>query len=147
MSQAQTVPPFPLLEIVSFVDAETAVVVGPHSEDIKEGDDLYILGIGFSIIPQANVPLIAPKARVQATFAAGPYVLVKSPAKEVTLDLMQKSFLGVSSSYFTRDKLSNAEQSFLGDPGREPIKIGDTVVRVKDLAAYIKYRASSTKPA
>jgi hypothetical protein len=40
-----------------------------------------------------------------------------------------------------RPALTKEEKLFLGDPGRRPVKIGDVVVRTKDLGRYIQHLA------
>lgn len=145
MDNNSTEPDFPILEIASFVDAHTAVLIGPHAEDVEEGDELYVLGIGFSVIPKVDVPLMAPKAKLEATFVPGPYVLAKAPVEKIETEtsaaVIRRLLEGVQLTE-RRQKLTTAEQFFLGDPGKEPIKIGDIVVRASDLKNYIQYRAS-----
>ncbi len=144
----ETEPSFPVLEIVSFVDAYTAILVGPHVDRVKQGERLYVLGIGFSTIPKVNVPLIAPKAELETTFAAGVYVLAKTPLREFQTDIgmnvgaAMASLMKGQHTYAAREKITNLENLFLGDPGKEPIKLGDVVIRTQDLAQYIAFRAS-----
>ena len=143
MSDIPQLPPLPVLEITAFVDSTTAVVTGHRVEQLKIGDRLYVLGIGFTYIPKINVPLIAPKAVIEVSVAAGPYVLARTPAPDPTTaqSLMWSDLIGpVGRAATRRPALSNDEGSFIGNPGKEPVKIGDVVVRIDDLQAYIKYR-------
>jgi hypothetical protein len=135
-------PPFPLLEIVSFVDATTVVVVGPRVEELRDNDELYVLGIGKSIVPKTNVPLISSKATLVVTFPAGPYALARTPA--VTIDTGPFGSMAISllsKTTVSRRPLTSDEKLFLGDPGKEPVQIGDKVIRKSDLMAFIRYRA------
>ena len=42
-----------------------------------------------------------------------------------------------------RAPLTKEESSFIGDPGKEPAKIGDIAVRTQDLKQYIEYYAAT----
>lgn len=143
MSDAKTdVPPFPILELVSFVDATTVILVGPRVDELRENDALYVLGIGSSVVPKTNVPLISAKARLVVTFPAGPYALARTPLETETSSAIDIALM-FQTRRSTRRQLTSAEHLFLGDPGKQPVQIGDTVIRVGDLPAYIRYRAES----
>jgi hypothetical protein len=141
---------FPLLEIASFVDSTTVVIIGHKIEDIKLDDKLYVLGIGFSIVPKTDMPLISPKAELEVTLAPGPYVLAKSELQQVKLrpaieSLMPGLGLTTETTALRRPALSDKKDSFLGNPGSEPVKIGDTVIRKDDLTSFATYWMNKDK--
>jgi hypothetical protein len=139
----EKMPPFPILEIVSFVDVTTAVLVGPHVEMLKERDELYVLGIGATKVPKANVPLISAKVTLIVTFPAGPYALAQTPieTERVPSGLAALVYDVGTATRRVQRPLTKEENLFLGDPGKQPVKVGDTVIRKADLIAFIKYRA------
>lgn len=137
---------FALLKIAAFVDAYTAILIGPNSHMIKQGDDLFVLGIGATRIPEVNVPLVTPKARLEVTFAAGAYALAKSPAEIRTVETGMAELIrqvqGVSTQTTSvRRALTKDESLFIGDPSKSPIQVGDVVVRTQDLEQYLQYLA------
>ena len=142
-------PPFPLLEIVSFVDETTVILVGSRVDELRDGDALYILGIGRSVVPKANIPLISPKASLVVTFPAGPYALARTPETTTrafsTLEALAAGLDFQRATTVTRRKLTTDERIFLGDPGKEPVRVGDPVIRKADLGAFIRYRAETTQ--
>lgn len=143
-NKADTTPP-PVLEIVAFVDAMTAVLTGYHVDEVKEGDELYVLGIGITIVPKVNIPLVAPKASLEVTFAPGPYVLAQSRAYKVQVgDVPGATFARMAELIGPRlenrrDALTTDEKQFIGNPGKTSVTLGDLVIRKTDLAAYIKW--------
>ena len=144
-NKQESVPPIPVLEVVAFVDATTVVLTGHRVDELKEGDELYVLGIGFTVVPKVNVPLVAPKASLEVTFAPGPYVLAQSPAEKVQVggDIllsatrMAEMFGGRTET--RRRALTTDEKQFIGNPGKESVKVGDVAIRKRDLTQYIKY--------
>jgi hypothetical protein len=145
------IPAFPLLEVVAFVDATTVILVGPHVEGLREGDELYVLGIGQALVPKTNIPLISPKANLVVTFPAGRYALARSPETQQkwagAYETLVQSLSG-SATTVTRRKLTSDEGQFLGDPGKEPMRIGDQVIKKSDLGAFIRFwteREGATK--
>ena len=138
---------FPVVELVSFVDAHTAVLVGHRSELLKEGDSLYVLGESDTLVPKINLPLITPKVRLEVTFPAGPYVIAKTPLQtSITAsynEVIRQMVEGISKTE-SRPVLTKEEKLFLGDPGRRPVRIGDKAVRPKDLGEYIAHLAAQS---
>lgn len=142
-SRQGDVPTIPVLEVVAFVDATTAVLTGHRVEQLKEEDGLYVLGIGATVVPKVNVPLVAPKASLEVTFAPGPYVLARSPAEAVQVvgDFVMPAItrlLGPKTEY-RRAPLTTDETQFIGHPGRGFVQIGDVVVRQSDLREYLEW--------
>jgi hypothetical protein len=143
-------PPFPLLEVASFIDATTVVVVGHRVDDLTLNDELYVLAVGNSTVPKTNVPLIVPKARLEVTFLAGVYALARSATIEkvkipgVDFEALTNPFgsLAVAKTVERRKPLTNDEKLFTGSPADgAAVVVGDTVVRADDIADYIKWRA------
>lgn len=141
---------FPILKIVAFVDSTTVVITGHRVDDLRMGDSLYVLAIGVTYVPEANIPLIVPKAAVEVTFAPGPYVLAQAPMveKQTTGDLAASlaAMVGGTRTVKFRPALTTDEKSFIGNPANEPIKIGDVVVRARDVSNYIRYRFETKRP-
>ena len=142
----QTPPSFPVLEVASFIDATTVVLVGEHVDWLEEGEELWILAVGESTIPKAGVPLVVHKAKIEVTFPAGVYTLAKSPERTVRMqnslaDLIAQT---TTTTTTTRAKLTSDESQFTGSPAKKPVAVGDPVVRTKDVGNYIKWLAKST---
>lgn len=136
-------PHFPVLKVTAFVDATTVVLVGVNMDQLGEGDELYILAFGDSIVPGASVPLVAPKAHVEVTFNAGAYILARSPLEPTLiagLEEVVSSLAGGSRMVSQRKRLTTDESQFLGNPARTQVKLGDIVVPVKRIADYMKWR-------
>lgn len=134
------VPGFPVLEIKAFVDASTVVLVGPKASQLKEGDELFVVGIADTNIPGTDLPLVAPKATLVVSFPAGVYVLARTPLKIVTVDLISSFSTVLEKSQ--RPKLTTDSSQFIGNPGNRPVQVGDAVVPSGNLADYIKWLAT-----
>ena len=119
---------FPVLKISAFVDAYTAVLTGHRTNDVAQGDELYVLAVGISLIPEVNVPLVVPKVTLEATFAAGLYVLAKASYETRTVDnslgAAIRAFQGGPTQQRVRPALTSAEHLFLGNPAKESLKLG-----------------------
>lgn len=147
MTDKASVPSFPILEIKAFVDATTVVLMGPHVEDLSNGDELYILGIGDTTIPGTAVRLVAPKATLEVTFVAQVYALARPPLEKVEIANPLAGFTAAADlfgsatrSVVRREPLTSDESQFLGNPGRKAVKVGDPVIKIHDLAEYLTWR-------
>jgi len=132
----------PVFEVTTIADSTTIVIVGDGIDQLKDGEQLYILAVGEGVVPKTTAPFVMPKATVEVTFAAGVYAVVRPPTETQELPNAFSSFavnLGLPKSTTTRPKLNVDEKQTTGMPSRQ-IKVGDAVIRVKDLAQYIKQR-------
>ncbi len=144
---------FPILEIAAFVDSTTAIVVGHRVAMLKEGDELYVLGIGEIDIPKAGVPLVVPKASLEVTASAGVYAVTRSPAEQTLVPSPLATYAELFERMQTisrRNPLIKDDIQFLGNPAKAPVKIGDVVVLKDDLSKYVvwlsKTNAAKSKP-
>lgn len=145
-------PSFPVLEVASFIDATTVVLVGEHVDELEEGEELWILAVGNSTIPKAGVPLVVHKAKLEVTFPAGLYALARTPERTVTMPGpfatmgTLGSILAQATTTTTRARLTNDESQFTGSPAMKPVSVGDPVVRTGDVAKYIRWLAQIDRP-
>lgn len=147
MNESVLGPDFPLLEIKAFVDATTVVLVGHRTEELQEGDELYVLGIGDVNIPGTDMPLVTPKAKLEVTFPADVYALARSPAEitRVPRFLVSAALTEMMTGQTVerREPLTKDESQFLGNPARKPVQIGDAVVPAKRIGDFIKWRSDA----
>ena len=142
-------PSFPLLEVVAIADTTTLIVAGPGVDKLTDGDELYILAVGEGLVPKTNAPFVIPKGKVEVTFPAGVYAIVRTPIEEIS---QPSSFaaiqyaLGEATRLVSRRHPLEVDQAaMIGMPRKSPVKVGDPVVRTKDLASYIQYRAETAQ--
>jgi hypothetical protein len=134
---------FPVLEIVAISDATTLIVAGDGVGELREDEELYVLSVGQGKVPKTNAPLVFPKAKVEVTFAAGVYAIVRPPVEEFTVPSSFAAIEAITGNRTVRKRrpLDVDEAAMIGRPRSGPIAVGDPVVRTKDLADYIQYLA------
>jgi hypothetical protein len=145
-------PMFPVLTVATFVDRTTAVLTGTRLDEFSDGDELYILGVGSTLVPGANVPLVVPKTTLEVTANAGHYLLARSLVQEKPVTIPGLSFgLGEMlkdqvKTVYRRDPIVDKFE-FVGNPGALPAAPGDVVIRKNDLAAYLNWLKKQADPA
>ena len=126
-----------IFKISQILDRNTVAVTGAGIDELTEGQDLIILAVGKPL-PDTVVPLVVPKAQLEVTLAAGAYVLARPPEvteriKSNLLDMMSRE-----TTHRVRPDLSVADNDIGGNPARQPVRIGDIVIRKHDLKAYVQ---------
>jgi hypothetical protein len=136
---------FPILEIAAFVDPTTVVIVGHRVAYLKEGEELFVLGVGDINIPKTDVPLVVPKVSLEVTATAGVYAVARTPAEVTLVQNPMMTFaaevLERTQSIVRRQPLTKDDIQFLGNPAKTPVKVGDIVVVKSDLSKYIEWLA------
>jgi hypothetical protein len=123
-----------VMRISQILDLNTLVVVGAI-EGVSSGTDLLVLSIGAPV-PGTNAPLVLPKATVEVTQASAHYLIARPPY--VVVPNMFAAVLAESQRpKKIRPQLQIDEKEVQGNPSQEPIRVGDIVIKERDLASYV----------
>ena len=140
----------PRLRVAAILDKTTLVISGTGIDQLHKDEDLWVVGTG-PVVANTDLPLVVPKGTVAVTMIAPAYVIAKPEIveEEVPVHSVFAGIMPPQPGYKTvkrRPALNVDEQSLAGNPGSTPIRVGDAVIRPKDVGAFVALLAQEKQP-
>lgn len=122
-----------VLKISQILDRTTVIVAGSGVNKIRPLEDLVVVAVGQPVFG-TQAPLVVPKARLEATVITEHYLIARPPVTN------QASLLSVMDSMKKgRSALTVSDEDLQGNPGQEPVRVGDIVLRADEISDYVTH--------
>lgn len=127
------------LKVEKILDKYTLILTGSRKalDNTVEGLALVVLYIAPDAV--GGLPLVLSKGTVYVKHHLGVYLIASTDAERKTAPLFT-SVLGIA-AIDSRSPLNVDEKSLSGNPSNEPIRVGDLVVPLTSLRAYVEQLA------
>jgi hypothetical protein len=143
----------PIARVSKVLDKHNLVATADDLSDFSSGNEVMVLGIGGMLAE--GIPLVVPKAKLRVAENAGLYLLLhyEGEIEEREVEIPSEMF-GVSSLFKTRTErrkirvskgLNVEERGLTGNPGSEPIRVGDVVIYSGSYQTFVRQLAAEAK--